>query len=80
MVHSVSASYFRSLAVRCLTAARDCYDRRATDELRKLAHEFTVRANELEAPLHLSGVPKPRSPEGSQDTDKLVEPRGSKTC
>ena len=60
MVHPVSASYFRRLAVRCLTAARDCYDRRAGDELRQLADEFTAQANELETPLHLSGVPKPR--------------------
>ena len=77
MAHPISASYFRGLAVRYLTAARDCYDRPAKDELRALANEFTVRANELEAPLHLSGAPKPRSPERSRDTDVLVKPRGS---
>jgi hypothetical protein len=79
MIHPISASYFRGLVVRCLTAARDCYDRPAKDELRKLANEFTVRANELEAPLHLSGVPKPRSAEPSRDTEDLVEQRGSET-
>jgi hypothetical protein len=62
MGHPVSATYFRGLAVRCLTAARDCHDRRAKDEFRKLADEFTTKANELEAPLHLSGMSRARSP------------------
>jgi hypothetical protein len=72
----VSANYFRSLAVRCLTAARDCYDRRTNLELRKLADEFTAKANELEAPLHLSGVPEPRS--DGHETKDLVEPGARK--
>ncbi len=76
MVHSLSATYFRSLAVRCLTVARDCYDRRTRDELHKLANEFTLRANELETPLHLSGMPKPRLPERDDETKALVEPGG----
>jgi hypothetical protein len=79
MVHSVNASYFRSLAVRCLTAARDCYDRRTKEELRKLANEFTIKANELETPLYLSGVPKAQSPEGGGRNERLVKPTGLKT-
>jgi hypothetical protein len=42
------ATYFRGLAVRCLVAARDCFDRRAKDELCKLAEEFSNKADELE--------------------------------
>jgi hypothetical protein len=33
---------------RCLLAACDCFDHRAKDELRKLAEEFTTKADELE--------------------------------
>jgi len=54
---SLTATYFRTLAVRCLTAARDCHDHRAREEFRLLADEFTAKANELERPLRLSGMP-----------------------
>ena len=48
MDDAITASYFRTLAVRCLTVARDCYDHRAKEELRRLADEFTVKADDLE--------------------------------
>jgi hypothetical protein len=60
---SLTATYFRSLAVRCLTAARDSYDRRAIDEFRKLADEFAEKADELEQPLLMLGTSKPQAPE-----------------
>ena len=48
MTDSLTASYFRALTVRCLTIARDCFDRRAKEELGKLAQEFTAKADKLE--------------------------------
>jgi hypothetical protein len=48
MTDSLTASYFRALTVRCLTIARDCFDRRANEQLGKLAQEFTSKADELE--------------------------------
>lgn len=48
MTDSLTASYFRALTVRCLTIARGCCDRRAKEELAKLAQEFTAKADELE--------------------------------
>jgi hypothetical protein len=44
----VTASYFRDLADRCRKAARDCFDLYAKEEFRRLAHEFTSKAEELE--------------------------------
>jgi len=44
----MDANYFRSLATRCLAAARNSFDLRAVEEFRKLADEFTQKANELE--------------------------------
>ena len=75
MSQPLTATYFRSLAVRCLTAARDCYDRHTRDELQKLADEFTLKADELETSLHLSGMAKLRSTERRGETKALVEPR-----
>lgn len=75
MGQSLSATYFRGLAVRCLTAARDCYDNRTREELRKLADECSLKADELESPLYLSG-PKPRLPERIGATT-LIEPGAS---
>jgi hypothetical protein len=43
-----SGTYFRRLAVRCLTASRDSYELRAKEEFRKLAEEFAAKADELE--------------------------------
>jgi hypothetical protein len=40
--------YFRSLAARCRTSARDCFDLFAKEEFRKLANEFEARADQLE--------------------------------
>jgi hypothetical protein len=41
--------YFRDLAARCRKAARDCFDLYAKEEFRRLASEFSARADELEA-------------------------------
>ena len=40
--------YFRSLAARCRTSARDCRDHFAKEEFHRLAHEFQTRADQLE--------------------------------
>ena len=48
-----SAIYFRSLAARCRTSARDCRDHFAKEEFHRLAHEFQTRADQLEG----SGLP-----------------------
>ena len=40
--------YLRTLATRCLAAARQSFDLRAIEEFRKLADEFTQKADELE--------------------------------
>lgn len=40
--------YFRSLAARCRTSARDCFDHFAREEFHRLAHEFEARAEQLE--------------------------------
>jgi hypothetical protein len=40
--------YFRALAARCRTSARDCSDLFAKEEFRRLAHEFETRAEQLE--------------------------------
>jgi hypothetical protein len=39
--------YFRRLAVRCRIASQECFERRAQEEFRKLAEEFTAKADEL---------------------------------
>jgi hypothetical protein len=44
----MDASYFRALAARRLMAARNSFDLRAVEEFRKLAEEFTLKADELE--------------------------------
>jgi hypothetical protein len=43
-----NAIYFRTLAARCCTAARDCSDPFAKEEFRRLAQEFEIRADQLE--------------------------------
>jgi len=43
-----TAIYFRSLAARCLTSARHCSDHFAKEEFRRLAHDFRIRADQLE--------------------------------
>ena len=53
-----SGTYFRHLAVRCLTASRDCYELRAKEEFRKLAEEFAAKADELER-VRYPSPPKP---------------------
>ena len=40
--------YFRSLAARCRTSARNCFDHFAREEFQRLAHEFDTRAEQLE--------------------------------
>jgi len=44
----MDVTYFRSLATRCLAAARNSFDIRAIEEFRKLAAEFTQKADQLE--------------------------------
>jgi hypothetical protein len=44
----MTASYFRSLAVRCRTAGRDSFDLFAKEEFRQLATEFNAKAAELD--------------------------------
>jgi hypothetical protein len=44
----VTAMYFRTLAAQCLKAGRDCSDLFAKEEFRRLATEFTAKADELE--------------------------------
>jgi len=39
--------YFRRLAVRCRMAAQQCFEQRSEEEFRKLADEFTARADGL---------------------------------
>ena len=40
--------YFRSLAARCRTSARNCSDHFAREEFQRLAHEFDTKAEQLE--------------------------------
>ena len=47
--------YFRSLAARCRTSARDCIDLFAKEEFRKLANEFETRADQLEQSVLSAG-------------------------
>ena len=44
----MEADYFRTLAARCMRAARTCFDLNAQKELRELADEFKRKAHELE--------------------------------
>jgi len=44
----MDTDYFRTLAARCLAAARSSFDLHAVEEFRKLADEFAERAAELE--------------------------------
>jgi hypothetical protein len=39
--------YFRHLAVRCRKASQECFELRAKEEFRKLAEEFTAKADSL---------------------------------
>jgi hypothetical protein len=43
-------NYFRALASRCRTDARQCFDMFAQEEFCRLAHEFDCRAEELDHP------------------------------
>ena len=45
----MTASYFRALATRCRNAARECFDLYAKEEFRRLAGEFTAKADELDS-------------------------------
>jgi hypothetical protein len=44
----MTAKYFRDLAARCRKAARECFDLYAKEEFRRLAGEFSAKADELE--------------------------------
>ena len=63
-----SAIYFRSLAARCRTSARDCRDHFAKEEFHRLAREFQTRADQLETSQssinHASWPVKPEQARG----------------
>ena len=63
-----SATYFRSLAARCRTSARDCRDHFAKEEFHRLAREFQTRADQLEisqSSIHSASRPvKPEQARG----------------
>ena len=65
--NSVTASYFRSLASRCRADARDSFDLYAKEEFRRLAHEFDIKADELELSANRDGPtgwwPQPEQPQ-----------------
>jgi hypothetical protein len=44
----MTASYFRDLASRCRKSSRDCFDLFAKEEFRRLATEFSAKADELD--------------------------------
>ena len=44
----MSVKYFRDLATRCRHASRDCFDLFDKEEFRRLAGEFTAKADELD--------------------------------
>jgi hypothetical protein len=46
----VAVAYFRALASRCRTSARDCSDLYAKEDFRRLAQEFDAKADEFEFP------------------------------
>jgi hypothetical protein len=43
----MDAEYFRGMAARCASAARNCFDLAAAAELNRLADEFRSKADEL---------------------------------
>jgi hypothetical protein len=45
----MSARYFRDFATRCRKAARDCFDLYAKEEFRRLAGEFSAKADEVDS-------------------------------
>lgn len=49
--------YFRDLAARCRTSARDCSDHFTKEELHRLAREFETRADQLECSVLTAGQP-----------------------
>jgi hypothetical protein len=60
----VTGIYFRTLAAQCRKAGRDCSDLFAKEEFRRLATEFTAKADELEVlskdPQHAADVWRPQ--------------------
>jgi hypothetical protein len=44
----MTAIYFRTLAAQCRKAGRDCSDLFAKEEFRRLATEFSTKADELD--------------------------------
>ena len=52
----MTIAYFRALAHRCQTAARDSFDLTAKEEFRSLAQEFNAKADQLERPVANSGA------------------------
>jgi hypothetical protein len=54
---AMSAKYFRDLAARCRNTARDCFDLYAKEEFRRLAGEFSAKADELDSRSTRSSQP-----------------------
>lgn len=48
----MNASCLLNLACRCLTAANECSDSRSKEELREIAQELILIANELDDGQH----------------------------
>ena len=44
----MTANYFRDLATRCRNSALECFDLSAKEEFRRLAGEFSAKADQLE--------------------------------
>ena len=53
----MTASYFRDLASRCRKAASECFDLYAKEEFRRLAREFSAKADELDGRATQSSHP-----------------------
>jgi hypothetical protein len=53
----MTASYFRDLASRCRKAARECFDLYGKEEFRRLASEFSAKADELDGGARQSSQP-----------------------
>jgi len=60
---SSTSTYFRSLAERCRTSARECRDHFAKEEFRRLAQEFETRADQL-GYSDAAWLTKPEQPRG----------------
>jgi hypothetical protein len=65
----MTAIYFRALAAQCRKAGRDCSDLFAKEEFRRLANEFSTKADELDG-LRLVGSDSWHADRRSQFIDR----------